>query len=197
MSLSLIDTEESFELFDRLSKLININGELPDNIFKEEGFTFWFFERELIDFTDILSGLISASRLAFQLDVLVKFSGHNTNSGNLFSLDGVDTASDVLNLQKEFRDFFGGTADYPIFFFNKSFDWLAIESAYEEFGVLALKTNCDSDDFVAFLNSYFISAEHLTQLSAGNLAESISAEALRASYLSEFKTPKKEILDAT
>jgi hypothetical protein len=115
---------------------------------------------------------------------LIKFSGGEALANSCFSVDGSDLERDVSWLNKRFEDFFDGTVGYPIILCDRACNWIAFESAYEEFGVIAVRDLARKDDFHEYFNSNFISIGTLAELAAGSSAEGKTAKALMSSYCS-------------
>jgi hypothetical protein len=167
---------------DELSGVINFNKDLPMNVFVGNGFIFWFFERPLLCFFEIFSGLVLNSVISYKSDVFIKFSGGERLGGSCFSLDGNDLEKDVHWLSEKFESFFGGAVGYPIVLCDSTCKWVAFESAYEEFGVVAVKKTELQEGFYDYLNSNLISMDELNELASGRTAEGITAKALISSY---------------
>lgn len=171
-------------LLDKLMGVIDFNKDLPMNVFVSGGFIFWFFERPLLSFVDIFSGLISESFSSFESDVFIKFSGCGLLADSCFSISRNDVDSDALWISKKSEDFFCGKFGYPIILFNEACDWIAFESAREEFGVIAVRAPILQDSFFQYLESQFISSNELTELASGASADSAIAKAFVSSYCS-------------
>ena len=58
----------------------------------------------------------------------------------------------------------------------------SFESAYEEFGVITVKSSALMKDFEMYLNANFISMRELRELASGSLIEARIAKALIDSY---------------
>ncbi|MCP2052743.1 UNVERIFIED_ORG: hypothetical protein J3D59_002603 [Pseudomonas fluorescens] len=172
-----------FSLFlNKLSCVVDFEKDLPKNIYFAENLSFWFFERPLLDFHELFLGLISESFCSFESHVFIKFSGGEQLAGSCFSIDETDASKDVCWIAKGFGDFFRGTVGYPIIICNGRFDWLAYESASEEYGVIALRGVDRKTSLYDYLNANFISLDELAEWEAGSLAESVIAKALISSY---------------
>ncbi|MDO8405960.1 MAG: hypothetical protein Q7T27_20925 [Pseudomonas sp.] len=184
MTARNISSERLGFLLNELSGVIDFNKDLPSNVFVGGGFVFWFFERPLLSYFDLFHGLISASLSSFKSDVFIKFSGREFLVDSCFSVSGVDNFSDAQWISKESVDFFGGKVGYPIILFNGTYDWVALESAREEFGVIAMKVKSSQVVFSEYLESNFISSEDLVLLASGTSAESVIAKAFICSYCS-------------
>lgn len=184
MTVFKVEDEDLNSFLDRLSGVINFNKDLPMNVLVGGGFLFWFFERPLLCFTEIFSGLVSSSVSSFKSDVFIKFSGGELLSNSCFFFDGSDLEKDVRWLSKRFESFFDGAVGYPIVLCDSACKWVAFESAYEEFGVVAVKKSELQESFYEYLNSHLISMDELTELASGCTAEGIIAKALISSYSS-------------
>lgn len=102
----------------------------------------------------------------------------------MFFFDGCDLEKDVRWLSKKFESFFDGAVGYPIVLCDSACKWVAFESAYEEFGVVAVKKSELQEGFYEYLNSNLISMNELAELASGCTAEGITAKALISSYSS-------------
>jgi hypothetical protein len=138
MSLSKVEFKEVNRITAALSKHLDLEKDLPGMVFLDSGLEYYFFERPLLSTTEVLSELVCLSYEMFSTDVFTLFSTPPDCSCYLF--DGNNVEEGVEALSSGFRDFFKGTVDYPMIMGNLGFDWLLFESAYEEFGVLALST---------------------------------------------------------
>lgn len=184
MAVLKVEDKDLNVFLDRLSGVINFNKDLPMNIFVGGGFLFWFFERPLLCFFEIFSGLVSNSVSSFKTDVFIKFSGGERLGNSCFFFDGCDLEKDVRWLSKKFESFFDGAVGYPIVLCDSACKWVAFESAYEEFGVVAVKKSELQEGFYEYLNSNLISMNELAELASGCTAEGITAKALISSYSS-------------
>ncbi|MBD9563234.1 hypothetical protein [Pseudomonas sp. PDM09] len=162
MTVHKLESEDSHHITQDLSTVINFATDLPAMVFRASDFEFCFFERSLVSFSDVLIELISASYEDFSSDVFIRFGGSSENT--CFLLDGVDVEGDVEFINKGFRDFFAGEVDYPMVIGDLEFDWLAFESAHEEFGVLAVKSGLNVSSFSKMLKKNFISSRAFQKL---------------------------------
>ncbi|WP_260955546.1 hypothetical protein [Pseudomonas citri] len=182
MTILKVEREELFCFLDKLSGLINFDKDLPMNVFVGGDFSYWFFERPLICFVDIFAKLISESVASFNSDIFIKFSGGEPLAGSCFSIDGSDVDRDAFWLSKKSEDFFSGTVGYPIVLCNGACDWVAFESAHEEFGVIAVKSTVLQTGFYECLGSSFISVDEMAVLAAGSSVEGVMAGRFLSSY---------------
>ncbi len=136
MSLSKVEFKEVNRITAALSRHLDLEKDLPTMVFFDSGLEYYFFERPVLSTTDVLSDLVRLNYEVFSTDVFALFGAPLNSSCYLFDGYNVDEGVEVLN--SGFVDFFKGTADYPMIIGNLGFDWLLFESAYEEFGVLAL-----------------------------------------------------------
>lgn len=155
MSLSKVEFKEVNRITAALARHLDLEKDLPAMVFLDSGLEYYFFERPVLSSTDVLSDLVRLNYEVFSTDVFALFSAP---SGLCYLFDGnnVDEGIEVLN--SGFRDFFKGTADYPMIIGNLGFDWLLFESAYEECGVLALDSQQASNEFSEFLSCNLISS---------------------------------------
>lgn len=184
MTISKIESKELVALLERLSGVVDFNKDLPMNVFIGGGFLFWFFERPLLCFVEILEGLILQTASTFNSDVFIKFSGGGSLGSSCFSIGGTELERDISWLSKKFESFFEGAVGYPIILCDGVCNWVAFESAYEEFGVVAVKKSGLQKGFCEYLNSNFISMDELVGLASGSSAEGTIAKALVSSYCS-------------
>ncbi|QKV64940.1 hypothetical protein HUW52_19285 [Pseudomonas sp. 43A] len=163
MGLSKIDIEESIQIAKMLSSRIDFKKDLPAMVFSDVGLEYYFFERPLLSFADVLNELCCLNYQVFSAKVFVLFG--NPHSGACYLLDGQDVEEDIGNLSAGFRDFFKGTVDYPMVIGNLDGDWLAFESACEEYGVIALNSAGSSHrEFSECLRCNLISSEEFQSL---------------------------------
>jgi len=184
MAVLKMEPVELTRLLDKLSGVIDFHKDLPSNVFVNDGLLFWFFERPLLCFSDVFYDLVLQSISSFKSDVVIKFSGNVPLADSCFFVNGDNVGGDTFWLNKGFEAFFNGQAGYPIVLFNGSCVWVAFESAYEEFGVIAVNASAQNKEFCEYLQSNFISKEKLFELASGSSAESTIAKAFIASYYS-------------
>ncbi|WP_032606172.1 hypothetical protein [Pseudomonas syringae] len=184
MAILKVENRDLSLLLDRLSSVIDFNKDLPMNIFVGDRFLFWFFERPLLCYFEVFAGLISKSISIFKSDVFIKFSGGESLESSCFSLDGADLEIDIPWLGRKFDGFFDGAVGYPIVLCDGACSWVAFESAYEEFGVVAVKKSELQEVFCEYLNSNFISMDELAELASGSSVEGKIAKNLISSYFS-------------
>ena len=113
----------------------------------------------------------------------IKCSGSNLTESTFISLDNENVETDVLTIHKDFQDFFGGRLGYPIVIFNEKFDWIAFESAYEEFGVLSVREDACKNGFLNFLDENLIPVKNTTDTTDLQGSELMTVEALRKAYM--------------
>ena len=184
MAVSKVTSKDLSFLLDRLSGVIDLSKDLPMNVFIGGGFLFWFFERPLFCFLEIFEGLISNSVTSFESNVFIKFSGGEALTSTCFSISGAVLDKDIVWLSKNFESFFDGSVGYPIVLCDSECNWVAFESAYEEFGVVAVRKSELKESFYEYLNSNFISMDELAELASYPSAEGKVAKALVFSYRS-------------
>ncbi|WP_407311123.1 hypothetical protein [Pseudomonas sp. nanlin1] len=184
MAIFKVDSQDLIFLLDRLSVVMDHDKDLPMNVFVGDGFLFWFFERPLFCFFEVFAGLVSSSVASFESNVFIKFSGSELLENSCFSVDATDLERDIDWLSRKFESFFDGTVRYPIILCDSACKWVAFESAYEEFGVVAVKKSEIQEDFFGYLNSNLISMDRLAELACDYSAEGKIAKALISSYCS-------------
>ncbi|WP_445765028.1 hypothetical protein [Pseudomonas sp. RIT-To-2] len=171
-------------IVEKLSEVVDFKSDLPSKVFLENELVFWFFERPLLAFIEVVSGLISKSISSYGVDVFVKFSGDELLDNSCIVFDGCDTENKILIVNDDYVNFLGGKVGYPIVLFNESHDWVAFESAHEEFGVIAVREASLSKGFFDYLESNFISAKILDELALSSTADGLTARAFKESYRS-------------
>lgn len=182
MTILKVKNEELSFFLDQLSCVIDFNKDLPMNVFVGGEYLFWFFERPLLCFVDIFKGLILENFSSYRSEVIIKFSGGEPLVDSCYAVDGSDVDRDVSWLSKRSENFFDGKIGYPIILCNRTCDWVAYESAREEFGVVAVKVSALQENFHDYLSSSFISMAELAELASGSLVESVIAKAFILSY---------------
>ncbi len=176
MSATQIGLAETTYLINKLSTLVDFKKDLPLNLFKGETYKFWFFERPLLGYTDLVQGLALRSYIDYETDLLVKFSGSEIAENLLYCVDREKSEAKIEWLSRNSLDFFCGKVGYPIVLFNRSFDWVAFESAFEEFGVIAVKEAASESGFCKYLNQEFISFDDFLSLAKGTNSEGLMAK---------------------
>ena len=185
VTFSSVDLGGISEVVRKLSHAIDFGQDLPANLFVGEGYFFWLFERPLLDFEELFSGLISRSVTCYGGEAFVKFSGKQLLAESCFVFDGVKPEKDMPSIRAGFEDFWGGAVGYPVVIFNRYFDWIAYESAHEEFGVVAVRRAGLNPEFVEYLDLNFISKEVVVDLAGGTSAESAAAKVFLESYFAK------------
>lgn len=182
MSISLVQSPKMLDFIRQLSFMMDFKKKLPSNLFINGEYHFAFFERPLLSFVDIFSAMVSASILQFGSEIIVKFSGDDLVAGSCLSINGTDVDGDSACLSERSEDFFGGKLSYPIILFNGGLDWVAVETAYEELGVIAIKPSACHGLFNDFIVSNFISCAELKSLASNKSADGIIARAFVSAY---------------
>jgi len=162
MDLSKTDFNEASRIAKILSNRLELKKDLPAMVFRGAGLEYYFFERPLLSSIDVLHELVRLSYETFSTKVFVLFG--EPQNGAYYVLDGQGLEEDIENLSAGFLDFFKGTVDYPMVIGNLDCDWLAFESACEEYGVLALNSGGSRLEFSEFLRENLISSEEFRSL---------------------------------
>ncbi|QDQ28821.1 hypothetical protein FNU76_22075 [Chitinimonas arctica] len=150
----LTDVSPDDLLSERLCQVIDWSKDLPENIFHENDYRFHFFERSVLDNSELLRGIVESNWRTYVTDSFVSFGVPKTIAYAQFILEGDKIEHELVTLQNKFKDFFGGTVNYPIVLSNKNLDWFAFESAYEELGVLAVRdSDVKAGEFVDYFNN--------------------------------------------
>lgn len=170
-------------MIEELSKIIDFKKDLPSNIFYSKEFDFWFFERPIIHYIDLFSGLAAASYADFENNIIVKFSGDTQIANSCVIFNGNDPCVGAGEISSKFSNFLEGAVGYPIVFFNETYDWIAFESLYEELGVIAVRNSKNRQEFTGYLESNLITLEQLSEWSGRLTIESKIANAFLNSYL--------------
>ena len=142
---------------------IDITNDLPARIFIEKNLNYWFFERSLLSDLDLLESLLIESHRQFSSGMGVLFSwGTSDCVGRLF--DGRCAEESVLELQRQ--SFPSNTRlEMPHLVFSPTYEWCAYESAFEEWGVLAMDRSLMNTEFAGYLNREFVSIAEAWRLS--------------------------------
>lgn len=184
MTVLKVEGVELDFFLEKLSCVVDFGRDLPGNVFVGGEYEFWIFERPLLCFVDVFKELISESISSYGSSLFVKFSGGEALKDSCYSVDGDGVDRDVSWLGKGFDSFFDGNVGYPIILCSSTFDWIAYESAHEEFGVIAVRMSSFRGGFHEFLDSNFVSMSELVKLASGSSVESLAARAFVFSYLS-------------
>lgn len=182
MAVMVMRDKEVSRLIFELSRIIDFKKDLPNNVFLHDDFMFWFFERPFFVFSELFSGLIFLSFRLYKGSVFIKFCGDALLPDSCIALDGDNVEGDTSWVSKGFDDFFGGKVGYPVVLFNEGKDWILYESAYEEFGVLAVKRRSLNIEISQYLDCNFISPEGLAELASGSFSDSVTADAFMRAY---------------
>lgn len=148
---------------DEVKKLfgnvIDLNKDLPSNVFINDDYEFWFFERPIVDYRDMMLGLFSTNFKYFNKTILMSFGNIATDSFDIYQFDNANEEEVYKEIEKSW-------IEYPTIISNINCDWLAFESAYEEIGVIGFnKKNIELTGFLEFLNENFIKSEDLVRMS--------------------------------
>lgn len=177
-----VRSSELSMIVEKLSGVVDFESDLPSKVFFENELVYWFFERPLLAFVDMFSELVSKSISSYGLNVLIKFSGDKLLDDSCIVFDGCDTEGKVLIVSDRYVDFLGGKLGYPIIFFNENHDWVAFESAHEEFGVIAVRKADLPKEFSEYLECNFISAKTLEGLALSSTVVGVMAKAFQKAY---------------
>ncbi|MGE8360954.1 hypothetical protein [Pseudomonas sp.] len=180
--MSKVDATELSSLLESLNGIVNHSTDLPSNVFIGRKFVFRFFERPLFCFNELFCGLISESISSFRSKVYVKFLGVEPVVDSCFCITGGNVDEGVFLINKIFESFDEGRLGYPIVIFSENFEWVAFESAREEFGVIAVQSSVAHQDFIKALDLNFMSRSELSELALGEGAEGVIAKNLIYSY---------------
>lgn len=182
MAIFRKDMDVMREVVISLRSLVDFEENLPSNVFKGGNYEYWFFERPLLAFSDLLASLVSASNKSYGSRVYIKYAGDRMVSGSLLEFDGFEVENAAEWIANGRPDFFDGDFEYPLMVFNKEFDWLAFEGFNEEFGVIAArKERCDSD-FFSYLQSNFIPVSVFREWTKYSSVDGKIARVFLASY---------------
>lgn len=181
MIVSAVASDKLKNIINNAAGYLNFELDLPSNVFVGEDWEFWFFERPLLSFIDLFSGVVKNSVYSFSSDVVIKFSGAEVVEGSCY-LIFQDTCGAALSPSRQSEDFLQSSLGYPIYFFNSEFDWIAVESAYEEYGVIGLRGSDIKGCFVDFLTENFISQAEMALIASGKSADSKSARSFISAY---------------
>ena len=162
--LSTIAPEECQRIEQQLALKLDITHDLPARVFLEPHLEYWFFERSLLSNLELLESLLIESHRQFSSGMGVLFSwGTPDCTGRLFS--GSATEESVFELQRQSFRPPNTPLELPHLVFSPTHEWLAYESAFEEWGVLAMDRAFAETAFAEYLNREFISIGHAWKLS--------------------------------
>ncbi|WP_146022598.1 MULTISPECIES: hypothetical protein [unclassified Pseudomonas] len=181
MNVSAVASDKLKNMINNVADYLNFELDLPSNVFLGEDWGVWFFERPLLSFVDLFSGVVKNSVYSFSSDVFIKFSGVEVVEGSCY-LICQDACGAALSSSRQSEDILQNSLGYPIYFFNSKFDWIAVESAYEEYGVIGLRGSDVKGCFVNFLRENFISQSEMALIAAGKSAGSKSARSFISAY---------------
>lgn len=164
------------EYINELKKIIDFDRKFPEYVFKNRKYQFWFFERELILFQDLMKDFIGINNSNFKSKAIIFFGHPDLEKFLYYSFDGA-IVTDLEQLSIIFEKKFLESSASPITFTNENFDWLYFESFNEEIGVIAVKgKNLNKTPFIDFLNHALLSSDKIDLLYAcghGKLADLI------------------------
>lgn len=141
-----------------LSKLIDFNKDLPLNIFRSNDYVFWFFERPLLDYEEILCNLIDANLKYLKESILITFGDLKDDDFMFYYFENMDELKNLENLENS-------RLEYPIVITNENGDWLAFESSREELGVIGLNINTTNFSEISNrFNNIFINLDDLDKI---------------------------------
>ncbi len=125
----------------RLINYIDFSKNLPDFVFKEIQADFYFFERELILFHDLMKELSEFNNKVLRAKLIVFFGRPSIESFSYYIFEG--GVEDDLDFLKGLFDikFVDDNNFFPIIITNENFDWLYYEGLQEELGVFGISRN--------------------------------------------------------
>lgn len=139
----------NFKLVEKLCQFVNFENDLPNYVFTAKHHGFLFFDRPVLAYEEMLLGILSANKIAYGSGVFISFGVPKSDEYAIFLIDDERLELSLSELSSGFKDFFGGTVNYPLIISNMNIDWVAFESAYEELGVLVVdKENKQSNYFI-------------------------------------------------
>jgi len=162
--------------------VIDYGKSLPDNIFCNGGYRFWFFERPILDWKELFIGLAEANGKIYGSDLVVCFGDLRSSDSSRYEVRLKSLLEDFEGLQKGFNSFFEGGVNYPVSIVSSNFEWFAFEGANEEYGVLGLRCHRERKEFINYLDSELIGCELLSKISAGDGLDSKTAKCFVESY---------------
>jgi hypothetical protein len=161
----------NLQVIEKLMKSVNFTKDIPDYIFYSHDYYFWFFERPILDYMDLLEDLAITNDQAFESKLTVCFGRPDHSSFAYFLMENTEN-SDLFDLKTGQRDFFGGTVGYPITLMNSNLDWIGFESAYEELGIIAVNKLISKDSkFIRFLDENFITPQYMESLRSSDIGK--------------------------
>lgn len=161
---------------------IDFGRDLPGNIFCNDEYRFYFFERPILDWVELFIGLAKVNSNVYACDLIVGFGDLRTPESMSYVVRSRYLQADLEALVIGFSDFFDGGVGYPVTIFNASLDWFAFESSSEELGVLALRSDRAEKEFESYLKKELIDCNALLNISKGGGVYSRLAAALVKEY---------------
>lgn len=163
-----------------VSRLVDLEMDLPQMVFRGGGWCFRFFERPVLLDDEVMSNLIESSSRTFGSGVFVKFS----RSPDLDSVLVVDSSC----VERAFDSVADAYEDnlmdlgYPVIFGDLEGRWIGFESVCEELGVLAVRDSIQAHEFISSLGEGLISVRdlHAWAVDGGDLEK--VARAFLAAY---------------
>ncbi|NSX22859.1 hypothetical protein HTV13_23910 [Pseudomonas putida] len=179
--LFTIAPEECQRIGQKLALKLDITNDLPARVFLQPNLDYWFFERSLLSDLGLLESLLIESHRQFSSGMGVLFSwGTPDCTGRLF--DGSSTEESVFELQRQSFRPPNTPLELPHLVFSPTHEWLAYESAFEEWGVLAMDRSLINTEFAGYLNREFISIGEAWRLSKLEDFNGILARAFLRNY---------------
>ncbi|WP_423172857.1 MULTISPECIES: hypothetical protein [unclassified Stenotrophomonas maltophilia group] len=161
-------------------RLVDLEMDLPQMVFRGAGWRFRFFERPVLLDDDVMSNLIESSSRTFGSGIFVKFS-RSSDLNSVLVIDNscvgraFDSAADAY--EDNLMDL-----GYPVIFGDLEGRWIGFESVCEELGVLAVRDSIQAHEFISNLGEGLISVRDLQAwaVDGGDLEK--AARAFLAAY---------------
>lgn len=179
-----MENDYLFEIKEKVagfvSRLVDLEMDLPQMVFRRSGWRFRFFERTALLNDEVMSNLIESSSRTFGPGIFVKFSrSSDLNSFLVIDSSCVERACDSVAdaYENNLMDL-----GYPVIFGDLEGCWIGFESVYEELGVLAVRDSIQTHEFISNLGEGLISVRDLQAwaVDGGDLEK--AARAFLAAY---------------
>lgn len=156
--MNFIDIKGVGALVERLECLIDFSLDLPADVFIGDDWSYWFYERSI--FSSDENFMQQLAHACEDGGVFFKFSGAELIQNSCVYVVG----REIERICELAVDFNGGMWGYPMTAFDSKFNFVALESAYEEYGVVGLKGGAGGVFFDLF-NKFLITVADMRDFS--------------------------------
>ncbi|MBN5126727.1 hypothetical protein JY452_12020 [Stenotrophomonas maltophilia] len=142
-----------------VSRLVDLDNDLPQMVFKGGGWRFRFFERPVLLNKELMENVIENSFATFGPGLFVKFS-RLPDCNSVVAIDSTDVERAFDSVAEAYDGNLMGLG-YPIVFGDLDGRWIGFESVREELGVLAVRDSEEGREFFTSLDEELISVGDL------------------------------------